>query len=81
MSKFEKQINKVGWELLHRNRDEAEKLFKELWPHKEEMSDVEQDVLYAHRESLYGRPFSGGFSERSYYWEGRILERQESDWD
>lgn len=81
MSKYEKQINEVAWALVHGDREGAEKLFKEIWPHKDEMSDIEQEVLYAHRESLYGRPFNGGFGEESYYWEGRILARQESDWD
>ena len=30
MSKFEKQINKVGWELVQGNRDEAEKAINAL---------------------------------------------------
>ena len=81
MSKYEKSISKIGWLLLNGEIKRAESLFLRLWKHMDDMSDIEIEVMNSHRESLYGRPFSGGFSEEANYWEGRILARQESDWD
>ena len=81
MSKYEKAISKIGWLLLNGEDEKAKRLFLRLWEHMDEMSKIEIEVMSAHRESIFGRPFSGGFSEEANYWEGRILARQESDWD
>lgn len=81
---MERKRTKYSW-LLKRiavasangHQEKAERLFKKAWELKDDMNEVEQEVLYAQRYDFYGRPFENFIcSEKADYYENQILAKQ-----
>ena len=77
-TKYEGIINYIARAILSGNLDGARRQFCRAMKRYDDMTPVEQEVMDAHRYSLYGRRFEGfTYSAGANYWEGRILARQE----
>lgn len=76
MLKYANAINKTAEFIVNGEIERAERNFRRLFKHYDDMEDVEKNVMDDHRYRLYGRPFEN-YSAEAGYWENKILERQE----
>ena len=76
--KYEGIINVIARMILEGKTDTAKRHYKRAMKHYDDMTDAEKGVMASHRYELWGRPFEN-YSEKSDYWENKILAKQENE--